>query len=438
MNESASPEKSDDVAATLARASSSRHRGRSRRLLLFAILLTAGLGVFFWLQREPPATAVQYKTEAVRRGDLKVIVTATGNLAPVNQVEVGSELSGIVRSVDVDFNDHVRAGQVLARLDTSKLEAQIMQSRASLEAARAKVLQTKATVKETEQNLERLRNVQQMSQGKAVSKQDLEAAQAALDRARADQASAEALVSQTEAALKVQETDLGKTVIRSPINGVVLSRTVDPGQTVAASLQAPVLFTLAEDLTKMELHVDVDEADVGRVKEGQAAVFTVDAYPERRFPARISQVRYASKTVDGVVTYETILDVDNSDLSLRPGMTATANITVQEVHDALLVPNAALRFVPPRAADNGGAGRQQGGGSVLSRLFPRPRHGSQDQKRSTVNNESGTQRVWTLQGGKPLPLPVVTGATNGTLTEITSGDLQVGQELVVDAISARS
>jgi len=380
---------------------------------------------------------VQYKTEAVRRGDLKVIVTATGNLAPVNQVEVGSELSGIVRSVDVNFNDHVQAGQVLARLDTSKLEAQIMQSRASLEAARAKVLQTKATVRETEQNLERLQIVLQMSQGKAVSKQDLEAAQASLDRARADQASAEATVSQTEAALKVQETDLGKTVIRSPIKGVVLSRSVDPGQTVAASLQAPVLFTLAEDLAKMELHVDVDEADVGRVKEGQAAVFTVDAYPERSFPARISQVRYASKTVDGVVTYETILAVDNSDLSLRPGMTATANITVQEVHNALLVPNTALRFVPPRAAGNGGTSRSQGG-SILSRLFPRPRHGSQDQKRSTVNNETGSQRVWTVRGGKAVPLPVVTGATNGTLTEITGGDLQVGQELVVDTIAARS
>jgi HlyD family secretion protein len=432
----AAPEKAE-VAVTLAQPPGPRRPGWLK--LLAAVLLAAVLlAAFFWWQRDTPA-AVTFTTEPVRRGDLQVIVTATGNLAPVNQVQVGSELSGIVKSVEVDYNDQVKIGQVLARLDTSKLEAQVLQSRASLAAARAKVLQTKATVEETARQLERLQSVLEMSQGRAVSRQDLEAARAALDRARAEQASAEATVSQTEAALKAIETDLAKTLIYSPINGVVLSRSVDPGQTVAASLQAPVLFVLAEDLAQMELHVDVDEADVGQVEAGQLATFTVDAYSGRSFPARISQVRYASKTVDGVVTYETLLAVDNSDLSLRPGMTATADITVREVHDALLVPNAALRFVPP--VQDGAVGdrdRSSGSTSILSRLFPRPRRSNQDQKRAIVKSERKSQRVWVLRNGEPVAVPVVAGATDGAFTEISTDQLEAGQEVVVDSVTADS
>jgi HlyD family secretion protein len=399
--------------------------------------LGLGAAALYWVQRDTSASPPRYKTQTVQRGDLKVIITAAGNLAPVNQVEVGSELSGIVKSVEVDFNDRVRVGQVLARLDTSKLAAQVLQSRASLEAARAKVLQTGATVEETRRKLERLQTVQEMSQGRAVSTQDLEAAQAALDRAGADQASAAAAVNQSAAVLKVIETDLAKAVIHSPINGVVLTRSVDPGQTVAASLQAPVLFVLAEDLAKMELHVDVDEADVGQVRAGQEAVFTVDAYPERSFPARITQVRYGSKTVDGVVTYETLLDVDNTDLSLRPGMTATANITVKEVADALLVPNAALRFVPP-VANNNSNDQGQRGGSVLNRLFPRRRHDARRPKEVSPRGSKKAQRVWLVQAGNLVPLGVTTGASDGAFTEITGGDLQPGQELVVDSVTGKS
>jgi len=433
MQDNFAPEKSE-VAATLTSGSASGRRSWLQRLLVTAVMLAAGAAALFWWQRDPPAATPRYTTQPVQCGDLKVIITATGNLAPVNQVEVGSELSGIVKSVEVDYNDLVEVGQVLARLDTSKLEAQVLQSRASLEAVRAKVLQTRATVVETTRNLERLQSVQEMSQDRAVSKYDLDAAQAALDRARADQASAEASVSQTEAVLKAIETDLAKTVIHSPINGVVLSRSVDPGQTVAASLQAPVLFSLAEDLARMELHVDVDEADVGQVLAGQAASFTVDAFPERSFPARISQVRYGSKTVGGVVTYETLLDVDNSDLSLRPGMTATANIIVKEVNGALLVPNAALRFVPPVKIneDNGKAGN---GGSVLSRLFPRPRHGSPGRKEVENKGSRKAQQVWIVREGSLAPIPVTIGATDGAFTEITDGDLQPGQEVIVDSVN---
>jgi HlyD family secretion protein len=436
MPEQSPPEKSA-VAATLARHAAHPRRPGPKQLLTVAALIAVGAIALFWWQRETPAATPKYKTQAPQRGDLRVIITATGNLAPVNQVQVGSELSGIVKSVEADYNDRVRVGQVLARLDTSKLEAQVLQSRATLAAAQAKVLQAKATVEETKRNLERLKSVMEMSQGRAVSKHDLEAAQAALDRALADQSNAEATVSQTAAVLKAIETDLAKTVIHSPINGVVLTRTVEPGQTVAASLQAPVLFTLAEDLAKMELHVDVDEADVGQVRESQAATFTVDAYPERRFPARISQVRFGSKTVDGVVTYETLLEVDNSDLSLRPGMTATANITVKEVHDALLVPNAALRFVPP-VKSNGNGGKSQNSGSVLSRLFPRPRHDAPVKKEITGKGSKKAQQVWVLRDANLVPLSVTTGATDGTSTEITGGELQAGQEVVVDILGSKS
>ncbi|MBU0483593.1 MAG: efflux RND transporter periplasmic adaptor subunit [Proteobacteria bacterium] len=432
MQDNSAPEKSG-VAAILAQDSASGRSSLLKRILATVVIFIFGALLLFWWQRDPSDPAPQYKTQAIVRSDLKVIVTAAGNLAPVNQVQVGSELSGIVKSVEVDYNDRVLVGQVLARLDTSKLAAQVLQSRASLESARAKVLQTRATVDETTRNWERLQSVVEISQGKAVSKHDLEASRAALDRAGADLASAEAAVSQNEAVLKVIETDLAKAVIHSPINGIVLSRSVDPGQTVAASLQAPVLFSLAEDLAKMELHVDVDEADVGQVKAGQDAIFTVDAYPERRFPARISQVRYGAKTVGGVVTYETLLEVDNSDLSLRPGMTATANITVKEVVDVLLVPNAALRFVPPTKVDGN---NNQVGGSVLNRLFPRPRHGSSGRKEAKVKGGKKSQRVWMMKEGILTPIPVTTGATDGVFTEI-AGDLQAGQELVVDSINAK-
>jgi HlyD family secretion protein len=435
MQDNFSPGQSE-VAATLTREPAAG-RGHLRRQLLVAAALVLTAAALYWWQRDTPAAAPQYKTQAVIRGDLKVVITATGNLAPVNQVQVGSELSGIVKRVEVDYNDRVVVGQVLARLDTSKLAAQVLQSRASLAAARARVLQTRATVAETTRNRARLREVLELSQGKAVSKHDLEAAQAALDRARAEQAGAEAAVSQTEAALKVFETDLAKAVIRSPINGIVLSRSVDPGQTVAASLQAPVLFILAEDLAKMELHVDVDEADVGQVGAGQAAVFTVDAYPERSFPARISQIRYGAKTVDGVVTYETLLEVDNSDLSLRPGMTATANITVKEVADALLVPNAALRFLPPTTGANGDNSKIRSGGSVLSRLFPRPRRNPPTRKEANSKGGKKAPRVWLVQAGILTPIGVTSGATDGVSTEITGGALQPGQEVVVDSVTGQ-
>ena len=409
--------------------SSSRGKYLKQWLTLATLALVAMALMIIW-KTAGKANSMQYKIQEVQRGDLTVTVTATGNLEPTNQVDVGSELSGIIRTVEVDYNDQVKVDQVLARLDTDKLEAQVLQSKAALKSARAKVVEAQATVKETRNELARLKQVRELSNNRVPSQHDLDAAEAALERAQADEASAKAEVSEARATLEYNQADLSKAVIRSPINGVVLTRSVDPGQTVAASLQAPVLFTLAEDLTQMELHVDVDEADVGQVKEGQEATFTVDAYPDRTFPARITQVRYGSQTVDGVVTYETVLKVDNSDLALRPGMTATADITVKKVEGALLATNAALRFTPPATEKEA----PSSGGSLISQLLPRRPGQSSSKKREEVNGDKKQQRVWVLRNGQPVAVPVNVGATDGIMTEVKIGDIEPGMPLVVDTV----
>jgi len=388
-------------------------------ILLAVAVLIAG---YLLLHRQEPDTP-KYVTQPVKRGDLTVEVTATGTLAPTNEVDVGIEVSGTIKEVLVNYNDQVKIGQPLALLDPTKLEAQLRQSTAALDAARAKVQQAQATVQESGNQRSRLENVRKMSGGKVPSKLELDSAQATYNRAKADLASARASVVQSEAIQNATRTDLSKTVVRSPINGIVLDRNVEPGQTIAASFQAPVLFTLAEDLTQMELQVDVDEADVGQVHAGQSARFTVDAYPDRNFEAKVTQVRYGSQTVSGVVTYKTILKVDNRDLLLRPGMTATAHIMVNEDKNALLVPNAALRFSPPVTT----ATKNEGG--LLSNLMPRPPQPTKTTIPSALGKE---QRVWVLKDGQPDPVDVKTGQTNGIVTAITAGALQPGMSLITD------
>lgn len=407
-----------------------RPRAPWRRLAWGGGLLAVLLAALAWGTRGP-APDTRYETQEVGRGALSVTVTATGTLAPTNQVDVGSELSGIVKTVPVDFNDTVTVGQVLLTLDTTRLDAQVLQSRAALEAARARRAQAEATRVEAAAQLGRLKAVWEASGRRIPSRQDLDAAQAAFDRATADRANADAAAAQAQAALEAIQTDLSKTVIHSPIKGIVLKRAVEPGQTVAAAFQAPVLFTLAEDLRKMELHVDVDEADVGQVAAGQGATFAVDAYPDREYPARVVQVRYGAQTVGGVVTYETVLNVDNADLSLRPGMTATADILVQRIGDALLVPNAALRFAPVVRQK---APRGSGGG-FMSKLFPRPPRPA-TQTRDGATRGRGTQRVWVLDAkGAPAPVTVTPGATDGAMTVIVAGDLKPGMAVVVDTLA---
>jgi HlyD family secretion protein len=266
-----------------------------------------------------------------------------------------------------------------------------------------------------------------MSGGKVPSQREYDAADALLKRALSNEATLKAQISEAKWKLSIDQTNLSKAVIRSPINGVVLKRQVEPGQTVAASLQTPVLFTIAESLAQMEVQVDVDEADVAQVKVGQQASFTVDGYPGRTFSAVVKQVRFGPETVQGVVTYKTLLSVDNSDLALRPGMTATATITVQRTANVLLAPNLALRFAPPVAVATAPSS-----GSVLSRLFPRPPAASRPS--DTADAKSKQQRVYVLRNGQPSAIPVTTGSTDGIITEITGGGIAVGMEVVTDII----
>jgi HlyD family secretion protein len=394
-----------------------------------AALLLVAVGLVLWLARPPEAASMRFVTAEATRGDLLVTVTATGTLEPVNQVEVGTEISGNVETVLVDFNDRVRVGQVLARLDTDQLEARLRQSEAALALARARVEEAQATIVETRNKLTRVR---ELTDKALSSREERDIAEASFARAQAALAVTQAQVIQAQAQLDADRTVLEKAQIRSPIDGLVLKREVEPGQTVAASLQTPVLFVLAENLAQMELNAAVDEADVGQVQAGQAAQFTVDAFPQRRFDAVIEQIRYAPETVDGVVTYETVLAVDNTDLILRPGMTATVDIRVDQRADVLLVPNAALRFTPatqgrPRAANSA---------SLLSRLFPRPIP-SRKPKHETSADGRSEARVWTLRDGEPAPIRVTIGPSDGQMTEVLSGAVEPGMALIVDALSTR-
>lgn len=415
------------------------HR-RKKAVFLVLILLVIAIGVL-WKFRSPgdANTFTKFETEPVRKGRLKIIVSATGTLKPVNQVDVGSEISGIIREVLVDFNDPVKKGQILARLDASSLEAQKLQSEASLEVAKAEYVKAQTDVKDVKSNLERLKTTYRLSKGKVPAKQDLDTADAKYQVALAQVKVAKANIARAEAVLEANASELAKALIRSPITGIVLNRSVETGQTVAASLQAPVLFTLAENLTNMMLYVSVDEADVGQIKEAQWAEFIVDAYPDKTFPAQITQVRFAPQTENGVVTYQCLLKVDNSDLLLRPGMTATADILVQDARDALLVPSAALRFTPSRVPHSlSGSDRPEAGrndkSSIVSKLFPRPSRGNRGVRSKEEAVKPGATKVWILQNGRSLPVPVQTGASDGINTRIVSGDLKPGFQVIVGMI----
>ena len=425
MNKPLHPTERLDVERVLKQAGGAR-KGvfRVRNWVLMALAIVAA-GAVWQIRAGSSGTGTSFRTDAVTRGSLKVIVTATGSVQPTNQVEVSSELSGIVRKVLVDYNTPVKVGEVMAELDTDKLKATVDSSRAKLTAAKAKVAEAEATVSEKEEDYNRK---SRLVEKQITSTFDFEAAKAAYRRAVAALESARADVGVAQADLDLNETNLAKATIRSPINGVILSRDVEPGQTVASTLQAPVLFSIAEDLAQMEIQVDVDEADVGKVKEGQKAVFTVDAYPDRVFEAEIRQLRMGSETVQNVVTYKAVLTTDNTELLLRPGMTATAEITVQNIEDALLVANAALRFSPPVEDSNAASG------GLLRKFLPGPPRF----RAASKKEESGSSRtVWVLHDGAPVAVDVMVGATDGRRTEIVKGDLAAGTPVIIDTAAAK-
>jgi HlyD family secretion protein len=395
-------------------------------------LLAAGL-VYWQVQKTADAQPV-YVTETMHKGNLTLTVLANGTLQPTRAVNIGSELSGTVKRVLVDVNDRVKVGQVLVELDTAKLSDQVLRSRAALTAALAQQALSTATVREAKAGLARFEEVSRLSAGKVPSATELDTARANADRAVATEASGIANVSEARATVSTDETNLSKASIRSPIDGVVLTRTVDPGNAVAASLQAVTLFSVAEDIAKLRLEVSVDEADVGTVHTGQKATFTVSAYPARRYPATTTRVAFGSTKTDNVVTYTTYLDVDNSDMSLRPGMTAAATIVSTERTGVLLVPNTALRFSPSQAKESDAAAGAAASGGVVSKLVPRmPRGGA---RKTAGGTGLAAKQVWILKDGQPVAVPVTTGISDGRMTEVSGDGLQEGMAVITDQRAA--
>lgn len=403
-------------------------RKRWTRWLLLA--LPAGAAAYFALSAgrssEPP---LRFETAAVDRGPIVAKITATGTLSALVTVQVGSQVSGRVQEILADFNSQVTKGQVIARLDPQLFKAALEQAKANSAAAQANLARSQVQALEAERQYQRTKS---LADQKLVAQADAETAEANAAAARAAVEAARASVQQTRAALNQAQVNLTYTTIVSPIDGVVISRSVDVGQTVAASLQAPTLFVIAEDLRRMQVDASVSEADVGKLEAGMAASFTVDAYPGLRFRGQIRQVRNAAQTVQNVVTYNAVIDVENPELKLRPGMTASVAFVYAEKRDVLRLPNAALRFKPteetlglleaqasPRDAASGPVAR-----AADARRPSRRPGGAPDEK--------STRTVYVLRNGKAQPIEVVTGISDGSLTEIVSGDLREGDSLVTD------
>ena len=403
------------------------------KVLLPALVLVAG-ALLYWHfgRKDGRENEPIFKTENIVRGDINLIVTATGNLTPTNQVTIGSELSGTVSEVLVDINDTVKKDQPIAQLDTAKLTQQTERSRAILLSAEARVTLAMATLTENTASLARFEGLLQLSEGKTPSKAQMDTAQATVDRSKAELESAKAAVNEAQASLRAIERDLSKSIIRSPVDGIVLSRTVEVGQTVAASFTAPVLFVIAEDLRKMDLVVTVAEADIGRVAAGQKASFTVDAWPTRTYHATVQRVAYGSVITNNVVTYNVELGVENSDLSLRPGMTATADISVARATQVLHVPNAALRFDPESVLEF--LKKTDPKRTLVQALSPGGgRRWSQSPTIQKPDERSKATSIWFLRDGVQVECPVSVGLTNGRITEVSGEGLREGLPVIISA-----
>ncbi len=402
-----------------------RPRRSNVRLAGVVVLVAAVAGGGWWGYRawKKPAP-VKYETAAADRGAVIAKVTATGTLSALVTVQVGSQVSGRIQQLLVDFNSPVEAGQVIAKIDPQLFEAAAAQARANHTAAIANRTKAEVQARDAERQFQRTRA---LAEKKLIAPADLDAAATSYDAAKAGVAAAASAVAQAAAALHQAEVNLAYTTIVSPIHGIVISRSVDVGQTVAASLQAPTLFVIAEDLRKMQVDTSVSEADIGKLEAGMDASFTVDAFPGERFHGKVRQIRNAAQTVQNVVTYDVVLDVDNAELKLRPGMTANVTFVYAEKHDVLRVPNAALRFRPPvslaaKGKDEGGttkaAGSRRGGGGAAAG------EGGGGPPRRTV---------WRLESQHPVAVPVVTGLSDGSVTEVVDGALREGDLLVTDA-----
>lgn len=401
-------------------------RSRLKRRVVWGLVALGVLLGGYWLyaRTQTASTTVTYETTPAATTDVVVTVSATGSIQPITQVDIGSEASGVVRQVLVDENALVKTGDVLVTLDTTRLDAQRARVLAQLQSAEARLAEANATLSERRLT----ENRQKSLRAKGLSTgQDMDTAEAASLRADASLVAAKADIAAAKADLSIIEADISKTRVLSPIDGVVLKRSVEPGQTVAASLQAPVLFQIAQDLKRIQLEAAVDEADIGTVKVGQAATFSVDAYRNRNFPARIERLSFAPETVDGVVTYKAILSAANDDLALRPGMTATARIVVEEFKQALVIPNEALRYAPPA--------QQEAESFSITRMFmprfPRSQRGKRDV------SADGMRNIYVVDKGQPKPTKIKTGASDGKVTVVTDGELKVDAPVIISQKQAR-
>ncbi len=391
-------------------------------LALLAALGTGGY-VYWSGEQKPP---VKYKTAKIERGSVTQTVTATGTINPVITVQVGSQVSGIIKALYADFNSVVKAGQVVAQLDPAPFRTVVTQMEASLQNAMGNVARARADLALQKLNFDRAKVLMEQQLN---AQQDVDNARAAFDTSRANLQIAEAQVKQAQAQLDTAKVNLEYTTIHSPVNGIVISRNVDVGQTVAASFQAPVLFLIAKDLTKMQVDTNVSESDVGGITEGKAATFAVDAYPKQAFTGTVTQVRNAPITVQNVVTYDIVIGVDNTDLRLRPGMTANVSIILAREDDVLKLPNQALRFKPGLAK---GVDKAGGQAAVASeKREGSGRSGSPEGKGREGSGGRAKPTVWIrTPQGEPTPVEIKTGITDGTYTELVEGPLKEGDEVI--------
>jgi HlyD family secretion protein len=428
------------------------------RRVFLAIAGLAVLAAGIWGYRAYKARdegGIEYQTASVTRQDLAAQVTASGTLSPLVTVEVGSQVSGRIQELHADFNSRVTKGQVIAKIDPQLIQSDVTKARANMTAARAGVARAEAELGQARRNNQR---TSALASKALVAKADADATLATLEASEAGVASAKASLVQTRAALTQAETNLAYTTIVSPIDGIVISRDVNVGQTVAASLQAPKLFTIAEDLAKMEVHTSVAESDVGRLTQGMDVEFTVDAHPSDRFVGKIKEVRYSPQTVQNVVTYDAVVSVDNAELKLRPGMTADVTFFIEKRDDAIVVPNAALRFRPPpevlaqigfkapEGARAGGAGGRSGGertatagAAPRSEILGGAAAGDNEGRRARSGAERANRRLVWKMGAKGLPEParVTIGISDGRQTEIVDG-LAEGDRIITGITGAQA
>ncbi len=404
-----------------------------KTLIALLVALVVGGGGFAYWQMSSTAKEPPYLTVPVSRANVRQVVASTGTLQAVITVLVGSQVSGTIAKLYADFNSKVKNGQVVAQLDQAKFVARVEESRANLASAQAALAKSKVTVQDTERTLKR---TLELKQRELVSQSELDAAQTAYDAAKSQMNVSQAQVGQAQASLNQATIDLGYTVIRSPVDGVVISRNVDVGQTVAASLSAPTLFTIANDLTQMEVHTNVDEADVGNIYEGQDVSFTVDAHPNRRFRGKVQQVRFNPQVVQNVVTYDAVVRISNKELLLKPGMTANVQFLVSEKEDVLTIPNMALRFKPPEDKNEAE--------DLLRRAKGRsaPKPGQRRTSRSAGTGGGGGAgrrtrqvKIYLLKDGRAEPVDLQVGITDGSKTEVVGGPLHEEDLIIIGMAS---